>query len=124
MLMDVVLLRKDGRRRLRADILREVPMRGDVVMAEGRPMQGMVATLKAAGAVLAELHHSRIARMATSSLVLAGVETMADGLTHKQEWWCRQVSGGPPQAYDPDPPSAVARDLSYAPWSPPEWMPA
>lgn len=123
MLYDVVLLCRDGHRRLRADILRETPMRGDVVMAEGRPMQGMVATLSAAGAVLAELHHSRITRMAASSLVLAGVETMPDGLTHEQEWWCRQVSGGPPRPYDPDPPSAVARDLSYASWTP-DWMPA
>jgi len=114
MLYDVVLLCRDGHRRLRADILREVPMRGDVIMAEGKPMEGMVATLSAAGTVLARLEHCRITRMASSSLVLAGTETTVDDLTHRQEWWCRQVSGGPPRPYDPDPPSAVERDLSYA----------
>lgn len=115
MLYDVVLLRLDGRRRLRADVLRQVPMRGDVTAAEGRPMEGLVATLTAAGAVLARMNHTRITRMAGSSLVLAGSATRADGISEQQEWWCRQVDGGPPRPYDPDPPSAVARDLSYAP---------
>ena len=122
MLYDVILMRQAGRRRLRADLLREVPMRGDVAVAEGRPMEGLVATLTAAGAVLARMDHARITRMAGSSLVLAGTQTLPDGLTERQEWWCREVRGGPPQPYDPDPPSAVARDLSYAPsW--PDWLP-
>lgn len=56
-------------------------------------------------------------RMTGGSLVLAGRQTLPDGLSEAQEWWCRQITGGPPRPYDPDPSSAVSRDLSYAPIS-------
>lgn len=123
MLHDVVLLRRDGRRRLRADVLREVPMRGDVAVDEGLSWVGKLATLTAAGAVLASMDHVSLTRIASSSMIILGSEEI-DGLRQQQEWWCRPVSGGPPRPYDPDPPSAVTRDLSYAPGPSPDWMPA
>ena len=113
MLFDVVLLRHEGRRRLRDDVLREVPVRGDVATTDTGARYGLIATLAAAGAELARMERVTVGRIAGSSLVLAGVE-VADGERHVQEWWCRMVTGGPPQPYDPDPPSAVVRDPSYA----------
>lgn len=113
MLFDVVLLRHVGRRRLRADVLRDVPMRGDVATTDTGARYGLVATLTAAGTELARIERVTITRVASSSMVLAGVE-LIDDMRQAQEWWCRQVDGGPPRPYDPAPPSAVARDLSYA----------
>lgn len=114
MLFDVVKLRHEGRRRLRADVLREVPMRGDVATDDTGARFGLIATLSAAGAELARMERVTVSRIASGSLVLAGVE-LVDDLRYAQEWWCRPVSGGPPRPYDPDPPSAVSRDPSYAP---------
>ena len=114
MLFDVVLMRRDGRRRLRADVLRQVPMRGDVATEDTGARYGLIATLSAAGAELARIERVTIKRVASSSLVLDGVEVV-DGERHVQEWWCRLPAGGPPAPYDPDPPSTVARDPSYAP---------
>ena len=113
MLFDVVPLRQAGRRRLRADVLRHVPMRGDVATEDTGARYGVIATLSAAGAELARMERVTVGRIASSSLVLEGVEVI-DGDRHVQEWWCRLVTGGPPQPYDPDPPSSVARDPSYA----------
>lgn len=114
MLFDVVLLRAAGRRRLRADVLRDVPMRGDISTEDTGARYGLIATLSAAGAELARMERVTVTRVATSSMVLAGVEAI-DGDRHVQEWWCRLPAAGPPQPYDADPPSAVARDPSYAP---------
>lgn len=113
MLFDVVLLRKEGRRRLRADVLRDVPMRGDVATKDTGARLGLIATLTAAGAELARMERVSVTRIASGSLVLAGVEVVGE-FKHGQEWWCRLPSGGPPRPYDLEPPSVVARDLSYA----------
>lgn len=114
MLFDVVKLRCGGRRLLRAYVLQAVPMRGDLSTTDTGARHGLVATLTAAGAELARLERATITRVASSSLVLAGVE-LVDGMRQEQEWWCRQVSGGPPRPYNADPPSAVVRDRSYSP---------
>lgn len=114
MLFDVVLLRREGRRRLRADVLRDVPMRGDVATEDTGARLGLIATLTAAGAELARMERVTVTRIASGSLVLAGVE-LGDDMRHAQEWWCRLPAGGPPRPYDADPPSEVARDPSYAP---------
>jgi len=114
MLFDVVPLRRDGRRRLRADVLRAGPVRGDVVTEDTGARYGLIATLSAAGAELARIERATIKRVAGSSLVLEGVEVI-DSERHVQEWWCRLPTGGPPRPYDPEPPSAVMRDPSYAP---------
>lgn len=114
MLFDVVPLRSAGRRRLRADVLRDMPMRGDVATEDTGARYGLIATLNAAGAELARMERVTVARIASGSMVLAGVEVAGDE-RHVQEWWCRLPAGGPPRPYDLDPPSAVARDPSYAP---------
>lgn len=113
MLFDVVLLRKEGRCRLRADVLRDVPMRGDVVTEDTGARYGLIAKLTTAGAELARMERVTVGRIASGSLVLAGVDVAGDE-RHVQEWWCRLPTGGPPRPYDPEPPSAVARDPSYA----------
>jgi hypothetical protein len=115
MLFDVVLLRCAGRRRLRADVLRDMPVRGDVATADTGARAGLVATLKVAGELVMSLRQCRVTRVTTESLVLAGVESLPDGSLQQQEWWCRTPGGGPPRPYDPEPPSVVVRDLSYAP---------
>lgn len=113
MLYDVVRLRTAGRRRLRVDVLTDVPVRGDVITHDTGSRYGLVAEPRLAGAVHWRLERCQLERIASSSLVLSGVD-VNDDRRHTQEWWCRQPIGGPPQAYDPDPPSAVTRDPSYA----------
>jgi hypothetical protein len=115
MLFDTVPLRQGGRRRLRADVLREVPVRGDVATEDTGARAGLIAKLTVAGELVMSLRQCRVTRVTTESLVLAGVESLPDGSLQQQEWWCRLPGGGPPQPYDPDPPSAVRRDLSYSP---------
>jgi len=114
MLFDIVLLRSEGRRRLRVDVLRDVPIREDISTEDTGARYGVVATLKVAGAVMARMERVTIGRVVTSSLVLAGVEVLNEE-RHVQEWWCRQGEGGPPRPYDADTPSVVERDPSYAP---------
>lgn len=114
MLFDVVPLRSAGRRRLRADVLRDLPMRGDVATDDTGARYGLIATLTLAGVVRGRMERVTVARIASSSMVLAGVEVAGDE-RHVQEWWCRLPAGGPPRAYDPEPPAVVVRDPSYAP---------
>lgn len=112
MLFDVVLLRKEGRRRLRADVLRDMPIRGDVTTEDTGARYGLIATLTLAGTLHRRMERVTITRVATGSLVLAGVEVV-DGMRHQQDWWCRLPPGGPPRPYDREPPSVVVRDPSY-----------
>lgn len=114
MLFDVVLLRQAGRRRLRADVLRDLPVRGDVATEDTGARYGLIATLTLAGAVRWRMERVSITRIASGSIVLAGIE-VADDMRQAQEWWCRLPAGGPPRTYDPEPPSAVTQDPSYSP---------
>ena len=114
MLFDVVPLRTEGRRRLRADVLRDLPVRGEVSTEDTGARYGLIATLTAAGAELARMERVTVGKIASSSMVLAGVEVAGDE-RHVQEWWCQLPTGGPPRPYDADPPSVVAKDPSYAP---------
>lgn len=116
MIFDVVPLRRDGRKHLQVDVLRQMPIRGDVSTEDTGARMGLIATLTIAGAAHWQLEHCRITRVAADSLVLAGVETGASGLRHRQAWWCRLPPPGSagPRPFDPDPPSAVKRDPSYS----------
>jgi hypothetical protein len=113
--LDVVLLRHAGRPRLRADVLRQLPMRGEVVTTDTGARCGLIATLTVAGSEVWRLSQCRVSGITGGSLVLAGVESTTDGLLQRQAWWCRLPGIGEPRPFDPSPPSAVARDLSYAP---------
>ncbi|HQC95194.1 MAG TPA: hypothetical protein PK306_05760 [Aquabacterium sp.] len=113
MIFDVVQLRIAGRRRLRADVLREMPVRGDLATDDTGARHGLVATLTLAGAEHARMERVTVARIARGSLVLAGVEQVGDE-RHVQEWWCLLPTVGPTRPYDAVPPSVVARDPSYA----------
>jgi len=115
MIFDVVLMRRDGRKRLRSDLLQQVPVRGDVSTTDTGARSGLIATLTTDGSTLLRLTQCRVTRVAGDSLVLSGVEETSDGLLQRQAWWCRLPGPGKPRPYDPDPPSVVARDLSYAP---------
>ena len=117
MIFDVVLLRRDGRKRLQVDVLRQMPIRGDVSTEDTGARMGLIALLTVDGAARWRLEHCRITRIAADSLVLSGVETVDGDLRHRQAWWCRLPPPGSdgPHPFDPDPPSAVRRDRSYAP---------
>jgi len=114
MIFDVVLMRRDGRKRLRSDLLQQLPVRGDVSTTDTGARSGLIATLMTDGSPLWRLAQCRVTRVAADSLVLSGVEETCDGLLQRQAWWCRLAGPGGPRPYDPHPPSAVARDLSYA----------
>lgn len=60
----------------------------------------------------AELWHGDC-REVLPTLTLPDAALVTDPPYGLAELW--QGGGGPPQPYDPDPPSAVRRDLSYSP---------
>ena len=115
MIFDVVLLRREGRRRLRSELQQQMPVRGNVTTDNGGARDGLTATLTCDGTAVWRLAQCRITRMAADSLVLAGVESTPDGMLQRQAWWCRAPGPGGPRPFDPDPPSAVTRDASYSP---------
>ncbi len=115
MIFDDVIMRCDGRKRLRSDLLQQLPVRGDVSTADTGARSGLIATLTTEGSPHWRLAQCRVTRVARDGLVLSGVEETCDGLLQRQAWWCRLPGPGKPRPYDPDPPSVVARDLSYAP---------
>jgi hypothetical protein len=111
---DVVLLRSEGRRRLRVDILRGMPVRGKITTEDTGSRHGLIASLWLAGTEHWRLERINVSRIGANSLVLSGIEVIAD-LRHAQEWWCRSPGEGPPAPYNGRPASAVRRDLSYLP---------
>lgn len=117
-LLDVVMLRREGRRRLKNELLAEMPIRGEVTIG-GRGIDGLTATLERAdmpGSPCRKLLTVRLVRMHESHLVISGIEELPDargGLRHQQAWWCRLPAGAQPRPFDPNPPSAVRRDPSY-----------
>lgn len=114
MRFDVVLLRHAGRPRLRADVLRQLPMRGEVVTTDTGARCGLIATLTVAGSEVWRLSQCRVSGITGGSLVLAGVESTTDGLLQRQAWWCRLPTSAAPQSFDSDPLSAAATDQSQA----------
>lgn len=118
MLFDVVFLRRGGRRRLRAEVVSDLPLRGDVAIAGGG-IHGLTATLTCAGAAepMRNLANCRLTHLRGEHLVISGIEEIRDGessLREVQSWWCRLPTGGTPGPFDPHPPSVVKRDKSYA----------
>lgn len=114
------MLRRDGRRRLKTEVLADMPLRGEVSV-RGGGIHGLIATLErldVPGSPARTLYTCRITVLRGPHLVLSGVEEMADhlgGIRQRQAWWCRTPSGPRPRPYDPNPPSPVRRDPSYSP---------
>lgn len=115
MIFDIVQMRREGRKRLRADLLQQLPVRGEVTTQDTGAKSGLIASLTVDGNLLWRLSQCRVTRITAGGLVLAGIEETPDGLSQRQAWWCRLPGPGAPRPYDPNPSSVVARDLSYAP---------
>lgn len=113
------MLRKEGRRRLRAEVLADLPLRGEVTI-EGKGIEGLTATLERPdmpGSPCRTLLNVRLVKLREAHLLISGVEELPaalGGIRHRQAWWCRVPSGPHPQPIDPNPPSQVRRDPSYA----------
>lgn len=113
------MLRREGRRRLRTDVLADMPLRGEVTVS-GVGIHGMTATLERPdmpGKAARTLLNCRMTALRGQSLVLGGVEELPDalgGMRHRQAWWCRLPAGTVPRPADPDPPSHVHRRPSYS----------
>lgn len=121
MVFDVVFLCRDGRDRLRSDVLSDMPIRGDVSILRGGiagDMATLVRLIDAPGKPCRTLRSARAVPMRGRHLMIEGIEQVRDDrggtMNHRQVWWCRLPrdgeSAGP---FDPDPPSAVQRDPSY-----------
>lgn len=113
------MLRREGRRRLRNEVLADMPVRGEVTI-DGKGIEGLTATLERPdmrGSPSRRLLTVRLVKMRAGSIVISGIEEFPDalgGMRHRQAWWCRLPSGPLPRPYDPNPPSPVQRDPSYA----------
>ena len=120
-LFDVVKIYRGGRRRLRAEVLAEMPLRGDVRIDDGG-IHGLTATLVRADMPDSRpawvLHSVRTGRMRGNHWLLTGIEEAPDPtgylMRERQTWWCRRPGSGGPMPFDPEPPSAVPRDPTYA----------
>lgn len=122
MVFDVVFLCRNGRDRLRADVLSDMPIRGDVSIVRGG-IDGDTATLvrlsDGPGKPCRTLRRVTAAPMRGRHLMIEGIEQVSDAngstMNNRQVWWCRLPKGGEDAApLDPDPPTAVRRDPSYA----------
>jgi hypothetical protein len=106
MWVDVVELRKDGKKRPREEVLAAKPVRGFLQMTAGRPgyyagqrNPPLLATLNGAGErmpeMLSPLDQARVVKISRGALLIAGVQEVVRPIRRferfPQAWWCIPV---------------------------------
>lgn len=100
MLVDVVLMRKDGVKLPVADVRAAAPVRGRLRLRRARTSEGveveaqLLDPTKIYPAALAHLEFARVAVLERDTLIVVGLETVggpADRQQQPQAWWCRLV---------------------------------
>lgn len=97
MLVDVVMMRSEGVKRPRDDLLAAQPLRGELVVHTAGPTAYAILTRPwqgptAAGTALPQLQQCRIRTIKGDTLMLHGLEFV--GMHHErrqvpQAWWCK-----------------------------------
>ena len=98
--VDVVLLRREGLKIPREEVLAEVPLRADLSVTEWPGMRQALLTFASAGASMHGapryiLDDCRLWRLQGNSFVLVGPEWVGmywERTQTPQAWWCRLVS--------------------------------
>lgn len=100
MLVDVVLLRREGLKIPREEVLAEVPLRADLSVTEWPGLRQALLTFASAGEPMHGspryiLDDCRLRRLEGNSFVLVGLEWVGMHWERKQApqaWWCRLVN--------------------------------
>ena len=94
MLVDLVVLRLEGRKRSREQLAATPPMRVELTFSGG------VATMTHAATPGVTLRNARLVKITADAFVIAGEQDYAlpdrQVMTRPQSWWCRPIppSGG------------------------------
>lgn len=94
MLVDLVMLRRSGRKRPREDVLADIPLRGDLsICTRHGVLQAALLPDKRLPDDMPVLEECRVTRLCGQSFVLVGFEQVdlrrAGHARYCQAWWCR-----------------------------------